>query len=212
MFDKCVTCERIGQDCVPNLLALPWPELLDFWKKRQAFLGWSNQVLSDKSKIPVGTINRIKAGEDDARYSTMRSIIHALMGGYSIEFQCQKKLDQEFAHVENLEKQCKELTSENDALVAQMKAIEEAHQSDAANLNNALKDLERALANNKEYKAALESIYAHHKEEMEAARADSQKKIDYLLDLVEKLRADNDNLWKENNRKGKLVDKFIDKL
>lgn len=212
MFDKCVTCERIGQDCVPNLLALPWPELLDFWKKRQAFLGWSNQVLSDKSKIPVGTINRIKAGEDDARYSTMRSIIHALIGGNSAEFPCQKKLDQEFAHVETLEKQCKELTSENDALVAQMKAIEEAHQSDAANLNNALKDLERALANNKEYKAALESIYAHHKEEMEAARADSQKKIDYLLDLVEKLRADNDNLWKENNRKGKLVDKFIDKL
>ena len=212
MFDRCITCERIGQDCVPNLLALPWPDLLDFWKKRQAFLGWSNQLLSDKSNIPVGTINRIKAGEDDCRYSTMRSIIHALMGGHSAEFPCQKKLDQEFAHLENLEKQCKELAGENEVLLVQMKAIEEAHQSDAVHLNNALKDLERALANNKEYKAALESIYAHHKEEMETARADSQKKIDYLLDLVAKLRADNDNLWKENNRKGKLVDKFIDKL
>lgn len=210
MFDRCITCERLGQDCAPNLLSLSFQDLLSWWKKRQAFLGWSNQVLSEKSTIPVGTINRIKAGEDDARYSTMRCIIHALMGGYSIEFPCQKKLDQEFAHVENLEKQCEALASENDALIAQMKAIEEKHQSDADNLNNALKDLERALANNKEYKAALESIFAHHNDEMEAARADSQKKIDYLLNLVEKLRADNDNLWKENNRKSKLVDMLLE--
>lgn len=212
MFDKCVTCERIGQDCVPNLLALPWPELLDFWKKRQAFLGWSNQVLSDKSKIPVGTINRIKAGEDDARYSTMRSIIHALMGGHSAEFPCQKKLDQEFAHFESLEKQCEALAGENEALITKMQAIEEAQKSDAANLNKALKDLDQALSNNKEYKALLENIHASHKEEMEIVRADDKKKIDYLLNLVEKLRADNDNLWAENNRKGKLVDRFIEKL
>lgn len=212
MFDRCITCERLGQDCAPNLLSLPWPALLEWWKKRQAHLKWTNQTLSDKSTIPVGTINRIKGGEDDARYSTMRCIIHALMGGYSVEFPCQKKLDQEFAHFESLEKQCTELASEKEALISKMQAIEEAHQSDAVHLDNALKDLERALANNKEYKAALDNIHTYHKEEMELARADAQKKIDYLLNLVEKLRADNDNLWKENNRKGKLVDKFIDKL
>lgn len=210
MFDRCITCERLGQDCAPNLLSLSFQDLLAWWKKRQVHLGWSNQVLSEKSTIPVGTINRIKAGEDDCRYSTMRCIIHALMGGHSAEFPCQKKLDQEFAHLENLERQCKELAGENEVLLAQMKAIEETHQSDAVNLNNALKDLERALANNKEYKAALESIYAHHKEEMETARADSQKKIDYLLDLVAKLRSDNDNLWKENNRKSSLVDRLLE--
>lgn len=132
MFDRCITCDRLGQDCVPNLLALPWPELLIWWKKRQAHLGWTNQVLSDKSNIPVGTINRIKAGEDDARYSTMRSIIHALMGGYSVEFPCQKKLDQEFSHIETLEKQCSELTSAHDALVAKMQTIEEVHRKDVA--------------------------------------------------------------------------------
>ena len=130
MFDRCITCERLGQDCVPNLLALPWADLLEWWKKRQKHLGWTNQTLSDKSNIPVGTINRIKAGEDDARYSTMRSIIHALMGSYSVEFPCQKKLDQEFAHIETLEKQCSELTSANDALVAKMQTIEEVHRND----------------------------------------------------------------------------------
>ena len=189
MFERCIKCERIGQDCVPHLLSLPWGELLDFWKKRQAFLGWSNQVLSDKSKIPVGTINRIKAGEDDARYSTMRSIIHALLGGYSVEFPCQKKLDQEFAHFETLETQCKELSCVNEALAAQLKALEDQHRNVEANLKDVTKDLQRALAD----------------------KADDQKKIDYLKDLVEKLRSDNDNLWLENNRKSRYMDLMIEK-
>lgn len=132
MFDRCIKCDRLGQDCVPNLLSLSWEGLLNWWKERQKFLGWTNQVLSDKSGIPVGTINRIKAGEDDARYSTMRSIIHALMGGYSVEFPCQKKLDQEFAHIETLEKQCSELTAANEGLVARMQTVEEVHRKDVA--------------------------------------------------------------------------------
>ena len=130
MFNRCITCECMGQDCVPNLLALSWADLLNWWKERQKFLGWSNQVLSDKSNIPLGTINRIKAGEDDCKYSTMRSILHALLGSYSVEYHCQKRLDQEFAHIEILEKQCAELTSTNEALVAKMQTIEETHRND----------------------------------------------------------------------------------
>lgn len=188
MFDKCITCERIGQDCVPNLLALPWSDLLNWWKKRQKHLDWSNQFLSDKSNIPVGTINRIKAGEDDARYSTMRSIIHALMGGQSVEFPCQKKLDQEFAHYEMLEKQCIELTSTNEHLASQMIAMEETCKKSEVDLQCTLKDLDRALSDN----------------------ADARKKIDYLLAQVDRLQRDNDNLWAENNRKSRIVDKYVE--
>ena len=132
MFDRCITCERLGQDCVPNLMALPFPDLMSWWKKRQAHLGWSNQFLSDKSNIPVGTIQRIKSGEDDCRYSTMRSIIHALMGSKAVEFPCQHRLDQEFAHLETLEKQCAELTAINEELVAKLQTIDETHRKDVA--------------------------------------------------------------------------------
>ncbi len=130
MFSACVKCDRVGQDCVPNLMALPFPDLLEWWKERQRFLGWTNQVLSDKSNIPIGTINRIKAGEDDCRYSTMRAIIHALLGGYSVEFPCQKKLDQEFAHIEALEKQNAELMAKNEELLAKLSTIDETHRND----------------------------------------------------------------------------------
>ena len=127
MFDRCITCERLGQDCVPNLMALPFPELMAWWKKRQAHIGWTNQMLSDKSNIPVGTIQRIKSGEDDCRYSTMRSVIHALMGGYAVEFPCQHQLDMEFMHIETLEKKCAELSAENAELAAKLKTIDEDH-------------------------------------------------------------------------------------
>lgn len=130
MFDRCIGCERLGQDCVPNLLALPWPDLLNWWKKRQALLGWTNQTLYEKSGIPVGTLNRIKNGEDDCKYSTMRSVIHALLGSYSVEFPCQKKLDQEFAHIEELERQCLDLKLEKETLLAKQQSLAELHRND----------------------------------------------------------------------------------
>lgn len=136
MFSRCIGCERIGQDCVPNLIALPWADLLDWWKKRQALLGWTNQVLAEKSGIPMGTITRIKTSEDDCKYSTMRSIIHALLGSYAVEFPCQKKLDAEFAHIEELEKRCLELTLEKEALLARLQTLAEVHHSDMQTIRN----------------------------------------------------------------------------
>ena len=130
MFSACVKCDRVGLDCVPNLMALPFADLLEWWKERQRFLGWTNQILADKSNIPVGTINRIKAGEDDCRYSTVRAIIHALLGGYSVEFPCQKKLDQEFAHIEALEKQNAELLKNLEELNSRLATIDELHRND----------------------------------------------------------------------------------
>ena len=136
MFSRCIGCERIGQDCVPNLIALPWADLLDWWKKRQALLGWTNQVLAEKSGIPMGTITRIKTSEDDCKYSTMRSIIHALLGSYAVEFPCQKKLDAEFAHIEELEKRCLELSLEKEALLARLQTLAELHRSDMQDIRN----------------------------------------------------------------------------
>lgn len=136
MFDRCIGCERLGQDCVPNLMALPFHDILCWWKKRQAYLGWTNQTLYEKSGIPVGTLGRIKTGEDDCKYSTMRSVIHALMGGHAVEFPCQKRLDQEFAHIEELEKRCLELSLEKEALLTRLQTLAELHRSDMQEIRN----------------------------------------------------------------------------
>ena len=89
-------------------------------------------------------------------------------------------------------------------------AFEEENRPDEK-MNDAMRELERALADNKDYREALDNIHTSYKAEMETIRAEAQKKVDFLLDQVAQLRADNNNLWAENNRKSKVIDTFLSK-
>lgn len=132
MFEKCITCDRIGESCVPNLLLLPFPELIKWCDKRQKHLGWSNQKLADNTKkIPVGTINRIKASEEDCKFSTMQSVLITLFGGTTDEFACTEQVEKELRQIEQLEQQAARLTSvekENEEL---KRRLEECHELNA---------------------------------------------------------------------------------
>ena len=134
MYEKCITCNRIGETCVPNLMRLSFADLMQWCNKRQKHLGWSNQALADKSKVPIGTINRIKAGDYlDCKYSTIRNIVIALVGGTTDEFPCNKQVEQELQQVEELEKQAAKLASiekENEALKNRLEHIDELHRQD----------------------------------------------------------------------------------
>lgn len=110
MFEKCIKCNRIGESCVPNLMLLPFSDLMQWCNKRQRHLGWTNQKLADESKVPVGTINRIKAGEyPDCKYSTIKNILIALIGGTTDEFSCTDQVEKELRQLEQLEQQTAKL-------------------------------------------------------------------------------------------------------
>lgn len=134
MFEKCIKCERIGESCVPNLMLLPFNELLKWIDKRQKHLEWSNQILADKSKVPVGTINRIKAGEyQDCKYSTIKNILIALIGGTTDEFSCTEQVEKELRQMEQLEQQAAKLSvveAENERLKNRLNEIDELHRKD----------------------------------------------------------------------------------
>ena len=135
MFEKCITCNRIGESCVPNLMLLPFPDLMKWCNKRQKHLGWSNQQLADhpKCKVPVGTINRIKAGEEDCKYSTIRNILIALIGGTTDEFACTEQVEKELQQMEQLQKQAEMLTTteaECQVLKEHLREIDEQHRKD----------------------------------------------------------------------------------
>ena len=128
MFEKCIKCPKIGVSCVPNLMLLPFADLIKWCTKRQNFLGWTNQDLAEKSKVPVGTIKRIKAGEEDCKYSTMRNILIALVGGTTDEFSCTDQVEKELRQMEQLEQQAARLTSvekENEALKCRLEEYRE---------------------------------------------------------------------------------------
>lgn len=134
MYEKCITCNRIGESCVPNLMRLSFADLMQWCNKRQKHLGWTNQTLAVASNVPVGTINRMKAGDYlDCKYSTMRSIVIALIGGTTDEFPCNEQVERELAHVEALEKQAAKMASiekENEALKYRLEHIDELHRQD----------------------------------------------------------------------------------
>ena len=134
MYEKCITCPRIGESCVPNLMFLSFPDLIQWCSKRQKYLGWTNQNLADKSKVPVGTINRIKAGDYlDCKYSTIRNTVIALVGGTEDEFPCNEQVEKELKQLEQLEQQATKLAGvekENKALKTRLNKIDEQHRKD----------------------------------------------------------------------------------
>jgi ATP-dependent protease HslVU (ClpYQ) peptidase subunit len=102
--------------------------------KRQKHLGWTSQMLADKSKVPIGTISRIKAGEYlDCKYSTIKNILIALIGGTTDEFSCTEQVEKELKHLEALEQQAAKLSDveqENHELKAKLSEIDELHRKD----------------------------------------------------------------------------------
>ena len=134
MFEKCIKCDRIGESCVPNLMLLPFAELIKWMDKRQKHLGWTNQDLADKSKVPIGTIKRIKAGDYvDCRYSTIKSLLITLIGGTTDEFSCTEMVEKEMQNMAQLAQQAEKLSAteaENATLKCRLAQIDELHRSD----------------------------------------------------------------------------------
>lgn len=129
MFDKCIPCSRLGESCVPNIWLLPFPELIRWCEKRQKHLGWTNQELADKSKVPIGTIKRIKTGDYlDCKYSTIKSLLITLIGGTTDEFSCTEQVENELRNIEELERQANKLNAverDNEALKSRIVECQE---------------------------------------------------------------------------------------
>ena len=131
MFEKCIECNRIGESCVPNLMLLPFPALIQWYNKRQKFLGWTNKVLADRSNVPVATIYRIKAGKYmDCKYFTIKNLLIALIGGTTDEFSCTEQVERELRQMEQLTQQAAALSAveaENERLKARLNQIDEMY-------------------------------------------------------------------------------------
>lgn len=128
MFEKCIECPRIGESCVPNLWLLSFPALIQWCIKKQKHRGWTNQVWADKSNVPVGTINRIKAGDTDCKYSTIRNLAIALIGGTTDEFSCTEQVEKELRNMERLEQQAAKMAlveKENEELKLRLEECRE---------------------------------------------------------------------------------------
>jgi hypothetical protein len=58
--------------------------------------------------------------------------------------------------------------------------------------------------------AEMLAVKATHTAELTAVKEDADRKIQYLQEQIVRLQRDNDNLWVENNRKSRIIDKLIE--
>ena len=166
MFDKCIKCNRIGESCVPNLMLLPFSDLMQWCAKRQKHLGWTNKTLAEKSKVPEGTINRIKAGEEDCKYSTIKNILITLIGGTTDEFACTELVEKELRQLEQLEQSAAKLSAteaENERLKERLKQVDEL----------------------------LRQIDEQHRRDIRAVKEEYQEQITFLKDELKAWRSWN---------------------
>lgn len=181
-YNRCLSCPHLKTRCDgPRTSAMKLERWCEFIRDMKELFGLTNAEIAEKADISVKTFERLMA------------------------INCDQDIRRDTAR--RIE----------DAIIGSSNqypcylAFEESMPNDTEKLNEALKDLERALADNNDYREALDRIHASYNAEMEKIRAEAQKKIDFLLDQVAQLREDNTNLWAENNRKSKVVDMFLAK-
>lgn len=158
MKKQCLECAH-RTDCAQGLMTLQFKELLARCKVAKKKAGVTNNQLAEKSGVPVGTIERIMAGNvEDAKFSTVQAIVSALLE-FMPEVGCpddttagQEELQHRLAELEHI-------AEEKEKLERHLAALRVSH---AAELETVHKDTQQRTAY---LKGQLEKEEAQHEKE-----------------------------------------------
>lgn len=183
-YNRCLSCpHRAEKRCDgPRTSAMDLARWCEFMRDMKEVNGLTNAYIAEKSGVSIKTIERLMA------------------------LNCDQDIMRETAR--RIE----------DAIIGSSNqypcylAFEETLPDNTQQLSVAMTELERALADNKDYRQALDNIHASYAAEMQLIRDDAKQKIDYLLQDIERLRADVEHWRSENDRKGKLIDRYMEKI
>ena len=190
-YNRCLSCHhREGKRCDgPRTSAMPLIRWCEFMRDMKDLNKLTNADIAEKSGVSIKTIERIMAlnAEKDLYRETARLIEDAIIGS-SNQYPCYL-------------------------------AFEETHPNNEQQLNDAIRELERAVADNEDYRSALNGIHDSYKAEMQLIRDGAQKNVEKLLEELQAAReeckrwhAESEHWRAENDRKGKLIDKYLDKM
>ena len=173
-YNRCLACHhRQDKKCDgPRTSAMELARWCEFMRDMKEVNGLTNSYIADKSGVSVKTIERLMACNSEQ--DIMRETARRI----------------------------------EDAIIGSSNqypcylAFEATVPDNAQQLNEATRELERAMADNKDYRAALDSIHASYNAEMQLIRDEAQKTIGHLLSEIEYLR-------RENERKSRIVDQYF---
>lgn len=182
-YNRCLSCHHRKVRCDgPRTSAMPLERWCEFMRDMKELNGLTNADIAERSGVSIKRVERLMA------------------------LNCEQDIMRETARLIE------------DAIIGSSNqypcflAFEESAPAEQQKLNDALRDLERALDDNKDYREALDNIHASYNAEMQLIRDDAQKKIDFLLNEIQTLRAECESWRSENDRKSKIIDTYIGKL
>ena len=189
-YNRCLSCHHRQVRCDgPRSSAMPLKRWCEFMRDMKEVNGLTNAEIAEKSGVSVKTIERLMALNDsqDIMRETARLIEDAIIGS-SNQYPCYL-------------------------------AFEETFPDNSQQLTEATRELERVLNDNQDYRQALDNIHASYNAEMQLIRDDAQKKVENLLREIQRAKEEID-LWRresehwrsENDRKGRLIDKYMEKI
>lgn len=182
-YNRCLTCEHRKVRCDgPRTSAMPLLEWCEFMRDMKEANGLTNAYIADKSGVSVKRIEQLMS----------------------------KKCDQDI-----MRETARRI---EDAIIGSSNqypcylAFEETLPNNTQQLTDATRELERAIAYNRDYKTALDNIHASYNAEMQLIREEAQKKIDFLLKELQKAQTDAEHWRFENDRKGRLIETYMEKI
>lgn len=180
-YNKCLGCQhrKEGRCDGPRTSAMKLDRWCEFMRDMKKANNLTNQDVAGRSGVSVKTIERLMALNVDK--DIMRETARLI----------------------------------EDAIIGSSNqypcylAFEETVPQDSEKLKDALRELERVLGDNEDYRKALDGIHASYNSEMQKIRDEAQRKIDFLREQLDRAEKDNDRLWDENNRKSAIIDRFV---
>lgn len=190
-YVACLDCShrRDGRCNGPRTSTMSLHDWSKFMRAVKEADGITNKEIEERSNVSLKTIEHIMAMtcDRDIRRDTAARIENAIIGSCT-RYPCYLAFEENVPEV-------------------------------SQRVSNALGDLERTLG--EQHMAALDNLRNSHAAEMLAVKAthtaeltavkeDADRKIQYLQEQIVRLQRDNDNLWAENNRKSRIIDKLIE--
>ena len=185
-YNKCFACGHLKTPRCngPRTSSMELPRWCEYMRDLRDLFGLTNDYIAEKADVSVKTINKIMSckTDQDIYRDTARRIEDVILG--------------------------------NDTQSPCYMAFQE--ETGEEKLSDAMLELERALKDNNDYRKALDDIHASYKEEMQSIRDEAQRKIQFLLAQIdsmrkdmELMRRDMEYLRNENDRKSRIIDKYL---
>ena len=190
-YKACLECShRKATRCKgPRTSNMTLPEWCKFIKAIKVAAGYTNTEVAEGADVSLSTVESIMSlnREKDILRDTARRIENFVLG-VGTGYPCYLAFEENIPDV-------------------------------SQRVSNAMRDLERELG--EKHLAALDNLRSSHAAEMLAIKAAQSlevqtlkeaedQKIRYLQNLVERLQREKDNLWAENTRKSRIIDKLVD--